>query len=407
MKKILFTGVLCLVASISFGQKKAVSAAKNEIKGNTPNFAEARSLIKGALENPETANDAETWYVAGQIEDKQFDLQRTNEILGKKPDEPIMYGALEKILPYFIKAAEFDQRPDEKGKVKPKFLKDIKAKVRTNLPFYINAGIYYYENQNYKKAFENFKTYGDIPSLEMFKGDVWEKVQGDSTEVQIRYYAGLAATMIPDHQAAIDIFTELKDSGYNENELYQRLCLEYTQIGDSVSYAKIIKEGFTKFPSENYFILNLINLSINSGSTDEAVTYLESAIKLDPQNPQLYDVLGMVYETAKDFDKAILYMKKSLELDSENVETLLHIGRVYFNLGVETRTAADNISDANQSKAESKKALDYFKDSMPFFEKVFEADPKNMDAIYALRSIYYNLGMEQYEKMDALYNAQQ
>ena len=43
-----------------------------------------------------------------------------------------MYEALGSILPYFEKAYELDQLPNEKGKVKPKFTKDIKGILGAN-----------------------------------------------------------------------------------------------------------------------------------------------------------------------------------------------------------------------------------------------------------------------------------
>ena len=105
MKKTVLTTVFFLfAASITFGQKKAVKAAANEIKGATPNIAEARTIIKDALTDPESAEMAETWYVAGSIENKQFDMERTNEMLGKQPNEAVMYAALDAILPYFEKS---------------------------------------------------------------------------------------------------------------------------------------------------------------------------------------------------------------------------------------------------------------------------------------------------------------
>ena len=412
MKKIVFTSVLCFLVSLSFGQKKTVSAAKNELKNTPPNIAEARNLIKEALTNSETANDAETWYVAGQIENKQFDDQRSLEILGKKPDDAVMYGALQNIMPYFQKAVDLDQLPDAKGKVKPRFTKDIRANVRANRPFYINAGLYAYEKKDYKMAYENFKLYGDIPSMDLFKGEKWDIAPGDTTELQIRYYAGLAASLIPDHQAAIAMYNELKDKGYVENgvyketDIYQRLSYEYSQLKDSTNFDNIIKEGFTKFPGDEYYVSNLINSSINSGKFAEAVSYLTKAISQHPENAQMYDVLGQVYEQDKKTDDAIKYMKKALEMDPNNIDFLSHLGRVYFNKGVEQRKAADDISDAAKSKEVSNQALEYFRQSMPFFEKVLESDAKNSGAIFALRSIYYNLGMgPQYEKMDALYNS--
>ena len=412
MKKIVFTGALCILAVFSFGQKKAVNAAKNELKNTPPNIAEARNQIKGALTDAETANDAETWYVAGQIENKQFDDQRALEILGKKPDEEVMYGALQNILPYFLKAAELDQLPDAKGKVKPRFLKDIRSNVRANRVYYINAGLFSYEKKDYKSAYENFKLYGDIPAMELFKTEKWDVV--DTTEMQIRYYGGLAASLIPDHQAAIDMLNELKNKGYIENsvfkesDIYQRLAYEYNQVKDSTNFEKIIKEGFTKFPNEEYYVSNLINLSINSGKFDEAIAYLDKAIAQHPEDAQMYDVLGQVYEADKKTDEALKNMKKASELDPKNTDFLLHLGRVYFNLGVEQRKTADEISDVAKSKEASNQALDYFKQARPFFEKVFELDPKNTSAIFALRSIYYNLSMgDEYKKMDDLYSSEE
>jgi len=411
MKKIVFTTVVCFLVSLSFGQKKAVSAAKNELKNTPPNFTEARSLIKDALTNPETANDAETWYVAGQIENKQFDDQRALEILGKKPDEEVMYGALEKILPYFIKAAALDQLPDDKGKVKPKYLKDIRSNLRANRLYYINAGLYAYDQKNYQTAYDNFKLYGDIPSIDFLKDEKWDLV--DTTEMQIRYYAGVAAAAIPDHNAAIAMLEDIKNKGYidntvfKENELYQRLASEYNQIKDSTSFEKIIKEGFTKFPGEDYYVLNMINLCINTGKFDDAVSYLNKAIAQSPNNAQLYDVLGQIYEADKKTDDAVSNLKKAIELEPNNTDYLSHIGRVYFNLGIEKRTESDDISDAAKSKEVFNQALDYFRESKPYFEEVFKLDPKNSSAIFALRSIYYSLNMgDEYNKMDALYNAE-
>ena len=132
MKKVLFTVALCVVASASFAQKKAVKEAESLAKGTTPDFTEARALIKGALENPETKDNAQTWYVAGFIEDQQFNQEQAKQMLGQQPNEPVMYEALGSILPYFEKSYELDQLPNEKGKVKPKWTKKIKGILSAN-----------------------------------------------------------------------------------------------------------------------------------------------------------------------------------------------------------------------------------------------------------------------------------
>lgn len=404
MKKFVITGTLCFLVCLSFGQKKAISAADGNIKGNNPNIAEARLLIKGALSNPETANNAEAWFVAGKIENKQLDKEKEKEILSKTPNYEVMYGALGNFLPYFIKAAELDQLPDAKGKVKPRFLKDIRAITRVNRPYFINAGIYYYDNKDYEKAYNFFKTYSDIPKLSMYDDEKWNIAEGDTVELQVRYYTGLAASQISDHKAALEIFNDIKYKGLNETEIYKQLAFQYDQLGDSASYEQAIMEGILKFPDEDYFIKNIINICIYSNKANEAIPYLEKAISQNSNNAQLYDVLGQIFEADKKNDEAIINMKKALSIEPENIEYLLHIGRVYFNLGVEKRGESDVVSDKDKSKELLNQSLDSFKESMPYFEKIYELDPKNLPAISALLSIYYSLRMPQYEKIEEIYN---
>ena len=58
MKRVLVTIGLCLMTTVVFGQKKAVSDAERIAKDSKPDFNEARTLIKGAMENAETKDDA-------------------------------------------------------------------------------------------------------------------------------------------------------------------------------------------------------------------------------------------------------------------------------------------------------------------------------------------------------------
>ena len=157
MKKVLLSMALCAAATAAFAQKSAVNQAQSIAKSQNADYAEARSLIKGALDNAETKNDAKTWYVAGFVEDQQFSNERTKQMLGQQPDEAKMYEALGAILPYFKKAYELDQQPNEKGKVKPRFTKDIKGILGANHVYYINGGAYYFDQKDYQKASDFFE----------------------------------------------------------------------------------------------------------------------------------------------------------------------------------------------------------------------------------------------------------
>ncbi len=390
---------LCVAASASFAQKKAVSEAQSIAKGSNADFAEARTLIKGALENPETKDDAKTWYVAGFIEDQQFSTERTKQVLGQQPNEPVMYEALGSILPYFEKAYELDQRPNAKGKVKPKYTKDIKSILGANHVYYINGGAYYFDQKDYKKAYDFFEQYLKISDMPMFEGE--QVAERDSNFMTVQFYAAVAATQLNDHEVAVKALERAKNTDYRANDIYQYLCYEYEQAKDTVNLEKTLEEGMQKFPDEPYYLLSLINNYIYSNRNEKAIEYLNTAISKDANNAQLYDVMGRVYETGlKDYAKAEEYYKKALELNPEYIESISNLGRVYFNQGVNKQGEANMINDAKQYQEELGKAKEFFKQAMPYFEKAHQMKPDEREYMIALRGIYYNLNMG--DKFDAI-----
>ncbi|MDR1114947.1 MAG: tetratricopeptide repeat protein [Tannerella sp.] len=407
MKKLGLTLGLCLIASVSFGQKKTVSEALKLAKDSKPNFAEARTKIKDALEHDETKNDAKTWYTAGQIEDLQFTAENTKQLLGQQPDEAVMYDALLNVYPYFKKANELDNLPDVKGKVKPKFTKDIRSTLKANLVYYLNGGAYFFDQKDYRKTLNFFDQYIEIADSKLMKeGEKPGEAGVDSIYILANYYAAIAASQLNDHALAIEAIKRASKLDYKKNDMLQYLAEEYKLSEDSVNFQKTLEEGMAIFPKEEYFIMNLVGLYINTEQNEKAIEYINTAIKNDLSNAQLYDVAGRVYESGlKDYEKAEEFFKKAIELDSENAETQSNLGRIYFNQGVTQLDEANNISDVKKYNEEKEKAKDLFRKALPYFEKAFQLNPDASDNKIALRSIYYNLGMDdKFEEMDKIMN---
>jgi tetratricopeptide (TPR) repeat protein len=398
MKKYLLTTTLCLSAIIAPAQKKALRDATFELKSATPNIADARTAIKRALTNPETANLAETWYIAGAIENKQFEIERdkeaTQEVTGQKPKEDVMYPALDAVYPHFLKAIELDRIPNEKGKVAPKYIKHIKTILWNNRPFYQRSGLYFYNRKDYKKAYENFRTYGDITKLDIYDEKdrkKWNLV--DTIETQTRYNAGLTALQAGMHAETIEIFEEIKDKGYNEEEIHINLAMEYQQKKDTANFERIITAGYNKFPSSEILLKNMIQIHIDKKNIDSAISVIQAAIAYNPQEAQWYDVLGLVYENMNDGEKAAANYKKALDLDPGHTEYNLHYGIALHNLGFIARQAANTEKDDARYKELKKQSDDYFRQAMPFLRKVYNDDPDNKIAIRGLHQVYYSLNM--------------
>jgi tetratricopeptide (TPR) repeat protein len=374
-------------------QKKVVSQAQSIAKSTNPDFAEARELIHTALQHEETSNDPKAWYVAGYIEDQQFSSERMKEVLGTPSNQPVMYDALLKELDLFEKAVELDRLPDAKGKVKPKYEKDIKGILAANHLYYINGGAYYFDERDYHKAYDAFTQYLRIAESPLFTGE--KTAERDSNYMTVRFYAAVAATQLGEPETAITALrraTEKPD--FRLNEVFQYLFNEYDLAKDTVGMEASLKEAMGRVPEEPFFLLNLINIYIYTGRNDEAVEYLNQAIARDPRNPMLYNALGSVYEDGiKNGEEAERAFTKALEIDPEYVDAISNLGRVYYNQAINKQNEANQITDNAQYREAVAQAKTLFDKARPYFEKAAGIKPTEMAYKIALRGIYYNLNL--------------
>ena len=77
---------LCLAAIGSAGAQKANVDQADKLAGKTDQLNNARNLIKQAMEDPQTKNEARTYYVAGKIEMDAYDNATKTQMIN--PDDP-------------------------------------------------------------------------------------------------------------------------------------------------------------------------------------------------------------------------------------------------------------------------------------------------------------------------------
>ena len=386
--------LLVLMSALTFGcaQTSNVRGADRLSDGSKPNYPEARNLIQQAIENPETKDDPKTWYTAGLIEERAFTGENQKSLKGEPQDLPNMYKALLAMHEYYQKTYEIDHQPNDKGKVRPKFEKKISKAYEDNLLYYINAGGYYMEQKDFKNALKAFQAFREIKRSPLFEGD--KIAQPDSNSMMVDFFAIITAYQAGDKQLAIQYGEELKGNGYRQNEVYQILAQTYIEEGDTANYITTMREGLKLFPKEPYYSVNLINTYIVQNKYDEARTFLTQAIELNPENPQLYDVMGKLYEESNE-EEAIKWFSKALEVDPNYVESLCNIGRIYYNKAVEVSDKEEGGMAAAQEK---RKAL--LNKALPYLEKAYSINPEA--SYYLLGNIYYALGDNaKYEEIQA------
>ena len=401
MKKSFLLIYLFLAVGFAFAQKSSVKAVKDALSESNLNYEDARARIKEALNDPEAISDPETWYVAGQLEDKIFSKESNKIILKQEPDYPVMYGALENSYGYFLKAIELEKIPDEKGKVKNKVTKQIKSILKINQVAYSESGAYYYNNAEYAKAYDAFGIFLAIPKLEMFQK---EKLMPDSVYSQIKLYTAYAATYDdePKIPEAIAILEELKGKNYELTSVYQTLAQNYRQAKDTVKYVATLKEGFNKFPNGRYFISSMIDFFIDSENIDEALIYLDKAIELDPENPAYWSAKGDLYAAKDDPNQALTFFEEALKIDSNFPRAIAGIGRTYYHQGLLLQRESNDQNSLKNPQQVQKEINELYRKALPYLEKAHQAEPDNRQYIMALYGVYYALEMPEVEKMEKL-----
>lgn len=417
MRKILFLTIITFISAGSlFAQKSALRDSKRSLGRNDLN--EARTLIQQAAQHPETAGDAETWKVMGDIGNKAFDNERTKSMLGQNASDKVMYdGLMESYAPY-LKADSLGELPDEKGRVRNRFRGDIASILVANHSFFINGGVFYNDQGDYSKAADFFQIYWDIPTLPLFPNPE-KSFKLDSTYQTIKYYAIITAIQAEDHERALKMLKRAtsepfySNSSYQESDLYELLASEYINLGDSASYVETLQVGAEKFPQSKYFIPNLVNVFIREGHTDKAMQYLDQAIANDPSNScDLNSVKGALIAEQGDFEGAEAEYNKALAQDPNCERALEAIGVNFIIQAQNLKEASIQITDRQQQVANDQKVVQFYEKSLAPLEKFAELlrargadDSEKQSALLKLRNVYYNLsnmGIDKSKEMEAV-----
>ncbi|MCD8183744.1 MAG: tetratricopeptide repeat protein [Bacteroides sp.] len=402
MKRVLFSMVLLLVAGFTFAQAKNVKEAKsiaNEVK---PDFAKAEQLIGGALTNPETKNDPETWDIAGFIQKRINEKEMENTYLRKPYDTLKVYNSALNMCKYYFKCDELAQVPNEKGKIKNKYRKPNSAAILAVRPNLINGGIQFFNLDNNKEAFDFFATYVDIAANPMFEKE--NLLQTDTVLPQIAYYASLAAAKMEDYPSVLKYAPYAKEDKEVGKYAMEFISTALKAQGDTVKWIASLKEGIQKYPDHPFFFGHLIDYYSNNNKYDEAMQFADDMLVKDPNNTFYLYVKGYLYHNMKDYDKAIEFYKKTIAVDPSYAEAYSNLGLIYCLQAQDFSEKAT--TDVNDPKYKEDQATlkAFYENARPNYEKARELKPDQKDLwLNGLYRVYYNLEMgpefDEIEKM--------
>lgn len=400
MKKVLFTAALFFTACAVSAQESVVKEAKSA-KGNPE---EAAKIIEPALSDPTTANDPETWKLAGDFQKSIYDDENMKLFLpGGKADTARLYNSLAKMFEYYMKCDEVEQAKVKSGELKKaKLRKKLAKELATVRPQLTNAGIEAFNTNNYPNALKYFGLFVDAPANPIFEDN--DEVKNDTLTALFANYAALAANFVKDNAAIIKYATigkEHKEEGYRS-----LMCLAEAygkgETPDSAQWLATIKEGVEKFPAQEYFIGNLMDYYIQRGKLDEGLVQIDEVLAQNP-SPYFMYVKGVLQYEKKDYDAAIATLNEIIAKNAEFVaESYAKIGDCYFFQGqsIEEETSKISMDDPKYAEGEAK-VKEFYGKAQPFYEKAKELAPDNKQlwGQFLLR-IYWKLNKAEYDALE-------
>lgn len=347
MNKTLIAGLCLLMAGSITAQKKAVDQAA-KLAGRPDKIEEARTLLSAAMENPETSNDARTYYTAGLVEWKTYDnIKAMNALKGINNIDDTMTQLLKNGYNYFQKALELDPNPDAKGKAN-RFAKDIISQIGGHDWDFYSAGVNYYNEKNFPEAYNMLNAAAIIPENPVLAG--MPTLIPDSTRSQVYYLAGISAysSKLPDGSTmvkeALESFKNAARLEFNDPNIYlfQIACLDNIADGDSAlikqyypQKMELAKLGFEKFGKQQpnylgYLIDDYINEQNNAQA---ALDFMNQVVAQNPNVSKFMSMRAYVKGRMKD-DKGYLDDNNAAAaMDDADAEVLYDAARANYRYG--------------------------------------------------------------------------
>ena len=387
MKKLFVMAVMMVASATAFaGDSDALKAILK-----TKTYAEAEALVKANLGS--LANDAEKAKAYNKLVDlalAQFDAQSTiqteNQVakqMGKeeKPvDQKLMSDMAYNAIVAGLECDKYDQKPNEKGKVSPKFASKNAQRLwfapRNQL---VNAGQDALTAKDNATARKYWTLFVESDAAPMFKDQ--NRDQQKPFFGQVARFAAIFAYQDKDMAKALELAdVALKDPQEYENAL--NLKLEILGDGlktkdDSLKYVENLKTLYAEHKT-NGVMEKLYNTLIGVGQSAEADKIIDEALAADPNNFVALADKGLSLLQAQKAEEAVKYLKKAYDVKNDNAIIATYAGTAYV-------VQAQNVEDPAKKK-------ELYKQAIEMFDKAKELDPDMLQAKWGYNryNAYYN-----------------
>lgn len=388
MKKIMFLAIMAVAATSAFAQGDAI---KGILKAKT--YSEAESLLKSGISSMDNEQKAKAYNKLVQLslekvkhEEGIISSNQVAEQLKQDKREQYdtigLYNAVYTAMKDAIECDKYDNMPNAKGKISPKFHKANQEGMWNYRVHLINAGQDASKAEKQDEALKFFGMYVESANAPLFADGANTKSSNDQYLGEVARVASVYAFQAKNLELAnkyCDV--ALNDTAVYKDALSLKLYLMQQTLKTREDSLKCLSEFealYAKDKGETTFS-NLASMYGNLGMKDKQDKLIAEMLAANPKSFSAWAIKAQAEMNESKWDDAIADFKKAIEADSKRAVIYTYLGYCINSKAAALTTAAEQ------------EAL--LKESVVYLEKARDLDPGRSEANwgYPLYQCYYTI----------------
>ena len=380
-----------------------------------------KKKIKDPAAQPDTKKLAEVYNKLGDVYGMQFNKELLNAAQSLPLDTMKYIQMLDKTVECYTNSYVNDVAPDEKGKVKAKFVANNKKQLFGMVDYYYYGGIFMHNNHDMPAAcreFKKFINYRKNPAFTAAEQDsIYKAKKADydqaALNVALIYYQN------KDWDNLLANVDEAMGDPKNMRDAYIMKMNAYLEKKDTASWVNCLEEAVTRVEDNTNFIEQLVGYYTTKKDAVSANAYVDKLLAANPNNKTALYMKGCIKMNIEEkYEESREYFGMVLAQDADDVNSNVNMAVSYVQdirekvLGGHYKyytgtsrtitnkngTAAYNKEIAAYQK-EKAEVQEYYQKAKTYAEHVRELKPDNVRLWGpALSIIYSNLEMRKEAK---------
>ena len=258
-------------------------------------------------------------------------------------------------------------------------------------------GKVYYHKKNYRGMGEQFALAESLKSkkakwideLNFMRDEKWPQI----------FNQGVNAHNEQDYDTALDRFLTciiLKPSDFRG---FLRVGYSYALMGKNEEAISYMESGLKLEPDNPDMLRGHADILFYAGKRNQALDSYNKILENDPQNVEVLKNIASVYSEAQDYDQALSYLEKAVKADSTYKDGFFNLGEIYRQKLNETILGLDSLKDDSGEYLQDEKSTariealiqkkdEFLSSAQVAYEKVMKLDSTDLEAQAHLADLY-------------------